>query len=138
MSARFTGSFGKLQDLSDRLSAAASSGAREVNRVVAIAVEGQLEKQYATGTSPGGQTWRNKVDGTRSYLQKTTRMRKSTTAVAGVQGVTVTAPKPAGFHQSGTVNMAQRRIVPDSLDKAPAWREAVQSAVREVVLGSLK
>lgn len=138
MSARFTGSFDKLQNLSDRLQESAQGGTREVTRVVAVAVESQLEKQYATGTSPSGQTWHNKVDGKRSYLQRSGRMRKSTTAVAGVGGVTVTAPKPAGFHQSGTVNMAQRRIVPDSLEKAPAWREAVESAVREVVLRGLR
>jgi hypothetical protein len=131
---RFTGTFERLHQLGEHLSRLAGHGYEDALHRSEVALQLQLDKQYAAGESPAGIGWKAKRDGTgRSYLQRSGDMRRSTKAVRGVKGITITAPKPAGFHQKGTRKMTQRRIVPDSLGAAPAWDEAVRTACLEAL-----
>lgn len=133
---RFTGRFGSLQDFSDRMTALAQDAYADASHRAAVAVQQQLERQYGSGKDPYGIPWPNKKDGSgRSYLQKTGKMKRETRAVRGVGGIRVTAPKPAGFHQTGTKYMYARSLVPYGSDMPQDWRSAIEGAIREAVRG---
>lgn len=136
MSVRFVGHFGRLQDFSDRMTALATEAYADASHRAAVAVQQQLERQYGSGTDPYGNPWADKKDGSgKSYLQKSGKMRQNTRAVRGVGGIRVTAPKPAGFHQSGTKRMVSRPLVPYGSDMPQDWRQAIEGAVREAIRG---
>lgn len=144
MKVRMNGHFERLATLSTGLSFLAESGRREIANRAAAAIAARIEKQYGTGRGPYGEMWAPKAGQSaapgrkpraagRSFLQKTGAMKRATDVIAGVKGVTVTAPKPAGFHQSGTRKMPARRLVPSGTSLSTPWREAVTEAALEVL-----
>lgn len=134
---RMNGNFESMHELKLGLERLAAEGAREIERRAAVAIDLQIEKQFARGESAEGERWANKADGSPSFLQKSTKMRRSK-RVTGVGGIKVTLDKPAGFHQGGTKNadgsqrMPARPIAPIGDSLHGNWAKPIVEVVREV------
>jgi len=129
---RMNGNFDRLIGIREGLERLTNEGMKGIEHRAAVAIDLQLEKQFVAGESAAGERWANKVDGSPSHLQKTTKMRRSK-RVAGVGGIKVSLDKPAGFHQGGTKKMVARPIVPVGNELPPNWDKAIRGAAREVL-----
>ncbi len=141
---RFTGQFNRLGNLAEAVERLGKHAYKDALARSEAAVAQQVEKQYGAGRGPYGEQWAPKAGnapkagrrakmGGRSFLQRTGAMKSATRTVAGVKGITVSAPKPAGFHQGGTKFMPARRLVPSGSALSTPWRAAVMAACREAV-----
>lgn len=137
MQVRMNGNFENLGNLSRALDRLASEGMRDAEHRAAVAVDQQVERQFASGEDSDGQHWANKADGSPSHLQRSGDMKRSK-RVTGIGGIRLTLDKPAGFHQSGTKNadgsqrMQARPIVPTGDSLPGNWSKPISAAVSEV------
>lgn len=95
-----------------------------------------IDQQFALGVDPYGQPWADLVQtGDHSYLQDTEAMRASVQVQAVAKEIDVFIDDPAGFHQSGTVYMVSRALLPDDAgEMPPAYELALLQAARAVGL----
>lgn len=112
----------------------AESGIDDIKTEAEANVQGVVDGQYEQGVNPEGEAWAPLKSGGASHLTKSGAMRTASKAVRGVKGITVTIPKPGGFHQSGTGKMAARELVPSGDTLPPTWDAAVADAARQVVI----
>lgn len=114
---------------------------RRVAEIAAPAITSALQKEFARGEDPYGRRWRKLSTGKPSHLTETSRLRRGTkaTAMPGKRaGLRIQLGAPyAIFHQTGTVNMPARRILPQrgmpaswSLALRAAHKRAFAEAVR--------
>lgn len=129
--------FAQLAKLVSNLETVGEKGADAVAAKLEAAINGVIQAEYDQGRGPDGSTWASKADGAASHLQKTGAMRSGTQVVRGVKGVTVTVPKPGGFHQSGTKRMPARPLVPEGEPLPSSWAKAAEDAAREAILDGL-
>lgn len=98
-----------------------------------------VDDQYAEGRGPDGATWAPlKRSGRPSHLQDTLAMSGASRALKGVKGITVTIPRPANFHQSGTERMEARKLVPDGEPLPGRWGEVARETATAVIVQTLK
>lgn len=137
MRARMNGHFDRVIDLEERIDRLAAEGMGEIEHRAAVAVDLQIERQFASGTRANGEKWPAKADGSPSYLQATGAMKRSK-RVTGIGGVRVTIDRPEGWHQSGTRTadgerkMPARPIVPVGRSLPENWSKPIAAAAREV------
>lgn len=129
--------FAALERLIGSIEQIAESGVDDIKAKAEASVQSVVESQYEQGVNPDGETWAPLKSGGASHLTKSRAMRTASKAVRGVKGITVTIPKPGGFHQSGTGRMPARKLVPSGDSLPPAWDAAVADAARAVVIKPL-
>lgn len=122
---------GTLRKLADVPSQAARAAAANIADVI--------ERQFDSGTDPYGRAWAPLKPYTLAKgrfpppLTDSGAMRDSIevkpTSGAGIE-ITMGA-EYATFHQTGTVNMAQRQILPQSGGLPPEWQSAIRDAVSD-------
>lgn len=133
------GPFAELAQLIANVATLADKGAAAIAASTEPAIKQVLEAEYEQGRGPDGEQWaRLKRDGSPSHLQDTGAMRANTNVVRGVRGVSVSIPKPGGFHQSGTKRMAARKLVPDGEPLPPSWESAAHDAAASTITSILK
>lgn len=103
-----------------------------------VRIAGLIDESFDAGTDPYGRAWAPLRPYTLAKgrfpppLTDSGAMRASVdvkpTAGAGIE-VTI-GTDYATFHQTGTRDMVQRQILPQSGGLAPSWREAIAAAVR--------
>jgi len=100
-----------------------------------------IDEQFTDGTDPYGKRW---APLTRATLKRrpwrkpppltdTERMRGSVrvTPMRG-SGIQITIDgDPSNFHQTGTVHMVARTILPDGPALPESWQEAIEDSVEE-------
>lgn len=94
-----------------------------------------LQREYSDGADPYGKPWAPLKPSTLAKgrsappLTATGRMRAGTKArpLPG-GGISIEAPSPANFHQSGTKVMAKRAILPEK-GLPVAWKAEIDKAV---------
>lgn len=137
MKASMSGDLDVVHKLAVDLDRLASEGMRDAEHRAAVAVDLQVERQFARGESAEGTRWANKADGSPSYLQASGAMKR-TKRVSGVGGIKLTIDRPAGWHQSGTKTadgserMPARTIAPTGDTLPPNWSKSIKDAVGEV------
>jgi phage gpG-like protein len=94
-------------------------------------VEQLIDEQFDRRAAPDGTAWepRKPPTGTWPLLEKTGRMRRSYHVVATTTGIRVTNSRDyAGYHQTGTIYMPARKVLPDG--PLPAdWRARLDAAI---------
>lgn len=125
---RLHGTLRKLADVPSQAARAASARIADV-----------IEQQFDSGTDPYGRAWAPLKPYTLAKgrfpppLTDTREMRESVevrpTASGGIE-VTMGVDY-ATFHQTGTRDMAQRQIMPQSGGLPASWSSAIADAVRE-------
>ena len=98
-------------------------------------IAGVIDQQFESGVDPYGDPWADLVIGGPSHLQDTEGMRRSVQVSASNGSIQVFIDDPSGFHQTGTVNMVDRPILPsDAGDMPPGYELALLQAAREAGL----
>ena len=110
---------------------------RRVATLAAPAITRALKRQFAQGTDPYGRKWKRLATGKPSHLTESGRLRRGTRASplpgrrAGVRILLGHIPIPI-YHQTGTVNMPARKILPER-GMPRAWSEALKAAARKAM-----
>lgn len=125
----------KLQERLDELSEIPSRIAAEV----AEGISEELQGQFAGGYNAYGNPWEplqpstvKRKRGDTRILMRSDELAAETlarpTAGAGIE----IASLPYGrFHQSGTVDMVARKILPDGNALPPSWQKRIQDALSD-------
>lgn len=124
---------GQLAKVPSQASKEASDG---INRLI--------QQEFSAGTDPYGRGWADLKPSTIAKgrhsppLTATGQMRARTKAspMSG-GGIQLEAPSPANFHQSGTVVMAKRAILPDK-GLPVAWKAEIDKAVTNTIKRTVK
>ncbi|MEE8306470.1 MAG: hypothetical protein V3R81_04345 [Gammaproteobacteria bacterium] len=98
----------------------------------AAVVQKLVKKQFVTGVDPYGNRWKRKKvnDGRPVLTGKTRNLRRDISKIIGRSGFGVKVGTDyASFHQDGTKNMPQRKIVPDFADMPKSWKRALRPIV---------
>jgi phage gpG-like protein len=94
-------------------------------------LEQLIDERFEARAAPDGSAWapRKPPTGTWPILEKTGRMRRDYHVTATTTGVTVQNNRPyAGFHQTGTVYMPARPVLPNG--PLPSdWRDRIDAAI---------
>jgi hypothetical protein len=91
-------------------------------------VEGLIRDGIQAGRDPDGVPWPANRDGSRPLAGIEKYIRVASTGTT----ITVNLEDTAGYHQTGTSTLPQRKMVPDR--NLPAgWETAIQAVVDEVV-----
>lgn len=94
-------------------------------------LEQLIDERFEARAAPNGAPWepRKPPTGTWPLLERTGRMRRDYHITPTTAGVTVTNNRPyAGYHQTGTVYMPARKVLPDG-DLPANWRARIDAAV---------
>lgn len=141
----FTGDTRALMNLSARLRELASvpsQAAKEASE----SISDLIQEEFDAGTDPYGKSWAPLRPATLKKgrhpppLTDTHNMRDSIDVqpMRGA-GIQITLDEtPATFHQTGTVKMAKRPILPDGGRMPPTWVDAIADAVDEAVQRRMK
>jgi phage gpG-like protein len=108
-----------------------------------ISAQSMLRKQFDTGTDPYGNKWKPLK---RDYkpriggpLYKTGALRNSFEIIVDESGLFIRSDADySGFHQSGTVNMVRRQMVPSISRGLPAaWRKSFKESAAKLMKASM-
>ena len=114
---------------------------RKVAVSVAPTITRELQRQFKQGTDPYGRKWRRLANGKPSRLTETGKLKHGTRAgampgkraglriIVGRMGDRGRNPI---VHQTGTVNMPARKILPERGMPA-AWRQAIKREMAKAV-----
>lgn len=129
-----TGPIGGLANLAHQIAGLAKLPRAVVGRV-AYAIRGELEHEFRAGVDPYGNAWAPLAASTvrrgRTPPPLTDKgVMRAATRVDPVQdGVVITVPNPATFHQTGWSHGPARPIVPTG-DMPPSWGAAIDGAAQ--------
>ncbi len=99
----------------------------------ALAIANVLDEQFAAGTDPYGDPWKDLVSGGPSHLTETGEMHAGSIVHASGNDIVINVPDPGGYHQTGTRYMVARPLEPtQSRGLPPAYEVAILAAIAEV------
>lgn len=118
----------ELEDIPSRIASEVSDG---INDLIA--------DQFAAGTDPYGAAWApllpstvKRKRGDRRILRRTDTLSSETRAKPSAgAGVEIDSIDVGQFHQVGTVNMTDRKVLPDSGELPESWQEVIETAAEK-------
>ena len=114
------------------------SAPTKIAQVAAGKIASIVDEQFALQVDANGNPWAahepSTVErwGEHPILDLTGAMMGGAQVTANGSTIEVRVDDPAGYHQSGTRNMAARPIVPEGSDLPPAYEVALQQAAAGV------
>ena len=116
----------------------------QASKEAADGINKLIQQEFDAGTDPYGRAWAPLKASTLARGRKpppltaSGQMRAKTKAspLSG-GGLSLEAPSPANFHQSGTSRMAKRAILPDK-GLPRAWKAEIDKAVTNAIKRTLK
>lgn len=122
-----------LADLSSVPSRAATGAAKRINALIG--------DQFDAETDPFGEPWKPLEESTVRRKGGDRRILRRTDALAGAThakpvrpaGIEITSLDYGMFHQTGTVHMVAREILPEG-ELPPEWEEAIEDEI-EIAFG---
>jgi phage gpG-like protein len=115
---------------------------RATARIAAPKLTDLIRRQFAQGLDPYGRQWRALKPATIAKgrrpppLTDSGKLAGGTGAKVGPAGITLTVGAKYGvFHQTGTRNMAARRILP-AFGLPAAWRKVLDDAAKQAIQGA--
>lgn len=92
-----------------------------------------IDEQFAAGTDPYGDPWKNLAKGGPSHLTDTGAMHAGVRVTSSGSDIVINVPDPGGYHQTGTRYMPARPLEPtQARGLPPAYEVAIMQAVADV------
>ena len=103
----------------------------KVSQEASVKIKSLVLQEFDNSTDPFGNTWMPNKTNTQT-LVRTGAMRSSLTVESFGREITAKINLPADYHQTGTINMVARPILPiDSIP--PSWEEAINRIVQQIL-----
>ena len=107
----------------------------QASKDAAAGIDKLLQREYLNGADPYGKPWTPLKPSTIAKGRRNPPLTASGAMRSGTRarplpggGISIEAPSPANFHQSGTKNMAKRPILPEK-GLPVAWKAEIDKAV---------
>lgn len=120
----------KLSQLLLRLSQAEKNLGQELAKQLIPDTKRLVADSFRNQVSPDGVPWTPKKDGTALKLAD---LKGSISYQADAEGMTITVPPPASYHQEGTDRIPARPFLPKGNSLPPSWAKSYQQEVKKVM-----
>jgi phage gpG-like protein len=132
-------SFQKLSENLERLAGLSS----RITKPVAEGINSLIKTQFSTGQDPYGKAWApllpstvRRKKGDNRVLLRSDRLSIETVAKAtSGSGISIVSVDYGSFHQSGTVHMGSRQILPARSDLPVSWQNLIRAELSKAFGG---